>query len=243
MNVKIGNKLHDKNVLPETNKNAIYFYLLTIILLYVAVGTMGLLSSSVSITRYQVKGKLADPILENVAAGLRKYSIAEIDDQVHEKSVGWTSTEHPFRPDFEGSSFTYGTYLVFALRIDKKNIPSKLVKKHSALEESRRLSQSGRQFLAAAEKKEIKEQVLHALCLRTPATPNVYDLVWDYEAGRLWFFSNLKAANEELEDLFSRSFQLSLLRLFPYAAAYQTAGLTDAGRDALNQLTPASFTS
>jgi len=201
-----------------------------------------LLSSSVSITRYRVNGRLADPVLETVFAGLQKYCIADIDDQVHEKSVGWTSTEHPFRPHFEGSSFVYGTYLVFALRIDRKNISSKLVKKHTALEESRRLSKSGREFLAASEKKQIKEQVLQALCLRTPATPNVYDLIWDYEGGRLWFFSNLKTANEELEDLFSRSFQLSLMRLFPYTAAYQTANLSAEARDELGRLTPASFT-
>lgn len=204
---------------------------------------MGLWSSSVSITRYRVKGRLADPIMETIAGGLKKHSIAEIDNEVHEKSVGWTSSEHPFRPDFEGSSFVYGSYLVFALRIDKKQIPSKLLKKHAELEQARRLAKSGREFLAASEKKQIKEQVLQSLSLRTPATPNVYDLVWDYEAGRLWFFSNLKAANEELEDLFSRTFQLSLIRMFPYTSAYQAANLSDAERDELDKLTPASFTS
>ena len=110
--------------------------------------------------------------------------------------------------------------------MDKKNISSKLLKKHAALEEARLLSSSGREFLAAREKKQLKEQVLHSLCLRTPATPNVYDLVWNYEAGRLWFFSNLKAANEALEELFSRSFGLSLIRMFPYTAADLTAGVT-----------------
>ncbi|HHP7233437.1 MAG TPA: recombination-associated protein RdgC [Desulfobacterales bacterium] len=203
---------------------------------------MGLLSSSVSITRYQVKGQLDQPMMDTVADALKKYSIAEIDHEVHEKSVGWTSTEHPFHPNFDGSVFAYGTYWVFSLRMDKKNISSKLLKKHAALEEARLLSSSGREFLAAREKKQLKEQVLHALCLRTPATPNVYDLVWNYEAGRLWFFSNLKAANETMEELFSRSFGLSLIRMFPYTAADLTAGLSDAGRDALDKLTPASFT-
>jgi hypothetical protein len=204
---------------------------------------MGLLSSSVSITRYQVKGQLEPPVTDTVADALKKYSIAEIDNEVHEKSVGWTSTEHPFRPDFDGSSYAYGTVWVFALRMDKKHIPAKLLKKHAALEEARLMSRSGREFLAAGEKKQLKEQALHSLCLRTPATPNVYDLVWNYDAGRLWFFSNLKAANEALEELFSRSFGLSLIRMFPYTAANLTAGLSDAGRDALDKLTPTSFTS
>jgi hypothetical protein len=74
-----------------------------------------------------------------------------------------------------------------------------------------------------------------------PATPNVYDLVWDMEAGVLWFFSNLKEANEELETLFSKSFRISLIRMFPYTEADLAAGLSDDQRDALKQSGPALF--
>ena len=48
---------------------------------------MGILSSSVSITRYQVKGNLKTPILEAVANGLIKNAISEIDEEVSEKTV------------------------------------------------------------------------------------------------------------------------------------------------------------
>jgi len=58
----------------------------------------------------------------------------------------------------------------------------------------------------------------------------------------LWFFSNLKAANEELETLFSESFKLSLIRMFPYTAAELDADLTDSERDRLNQISPFNAT-
>jgi hypothetical protein len=128
------------------------------------------------------------------------------------------------------------------MRIDKKSIPAKVVQKHYALEMKKRLENSGREFLSKTEKKEIKDYVLNLLNLRIPATPNIYDLIWDYESEKLWFFSNQKGANEELETLFSKSFKLKLIRLFPYSMAVFTSPLSDTEKDALSHLTPTRFT-
>ena len=203
---------------------------------------MGVLSTSVSITRYRVRGQLQNPVIETIGAVLQKYCISEIDGDSAEKSVGWTSFETPYTPNFGGSSFLIGSYLVFSLRLDKKRISSKTLKKHYSLAERKRLVESGREYLTGNEKKMLKESVLQALSQKTPATPHVYDVIWDYEKGKLWYFTNLKAANEELESLFSRSFKLSLIRMFPYTAADLAAELSDGQKDALNKLNPTSFT-
>ena len=200
---------------------------------------MGLLSSIGSLTRYKVEGKLEKPVLETVAAGLRQNSISEIDEDVSEKAVGWTSFSQPFAAKFEGSSFVIGAYLIFSLRIDKKSIPPKVIKKHIAMEMAKRLAESGRAYLTKEEKNLVKDHVMDVLSLRIPSTPNIYDLIWNLEEGWLWFFSNMKNANEELETLFIKSFKLSLIRLFPYTMAGLTAGLSDSEKDILNQL---SFT-
>ena len=202
---------------------------------------MGLLSSSVSITRYRVQGDLRKPVLETIANGLKKYAIADIDDDAAEKSIGWTSLDKPFAPDFSGSSFVVGAYLMFSLRIDKKNIPPKLVKKQYTVEANRRLTRTGRHFISGSEKKLIKEQVLHTLSLKIPSTPSIYDLVWHLENQTLWYYTNLKTANEELESLFNASFGLSLIRMFPYTSAELTADLTNAQQDALKRLAPVSL--
>ena len=204
---------------------------------------MGLLSPNVSITRYRVQGHIKEPVLENIALALKKHAISEIDNDAAEKSFGWTSFDQPYNPDFEGSSYIFGTYLVFSLRIDKKSIPSKIVKKHYAIEENKRLAESGRSFISRNEKKLVKEQILHSLSLRIPATPNIYDIVWNYEEGKLWFFTNLKAANEDLETLFADTFKLSLIRYFPYTAAELAPDLSDVDKDKLNRISPADFTS
>jgi len=202
---------------------------------------MSILSSSVSITRYQVHGKINAPIIDNITNGLKKFTISEIDNQVSDKAVGWTSFDKPFQPDFDGSSFVYANYFVFALRIDKKNIASKVLKKHYTLEAAKRMAESGRDYLSTNEKKLVKDHVISSLSIRIPATPNIYDLVWNYEASVVWFFSNLKAANEELETLFAKSFSLSLIRLFPYTAAELSSGLSDSQRDELHKISPTLF--
>jgi hypothetical protein len=198
-------------------------------------------TNSSSITRYRVHGKVKAPVIDNVAGGLTKNTISEIDGDISDMSVGWTSFEKPFQPDFSGSSFVYGTYFVFSMRIDKKNIAAKILKKQYTVEAAKRLAESGRDYLSKSEKKMINDHVISELSLRIPATPNVYDLVWDYEGSNLWFFSNLKAANEELETLFSKSFNLSLIRIFPYTAAYLSSDLSDSQLDDLQKLAPTQF--
>jgi DNA recombination-dependent growth factor C len=202
---------------------------------------MGLLSSSASITRYQVLGKMPEPLLENLRKALTQNTIREIDHEAMEKSAGWTSFETPFKPDFESSSLIYGTHIIFSMRVDKKKVPPKVLAKQLNVEIARRLSKTDRKTLSKAEKAELKDQILHHLLVKMPATPHIYDIVWHYEKAALWFFSNLKAANEELEALFAKTFKLPLVRMFPYTMADMACGLSDAQRDALIKLSQKSI--
>jgi DNA recombination-dependent growth factor C len=202
---------------------------------------LGILSASVSITRYKVEGTLKTPVMETVLAGLQNNTITEIDEEVLEKSAGWTSTHQPFFPDFEGSSFMVGPYFIFSLRIDTKRVPSKTIQKYVAIETRKKLVESGREYLAREEKRMIKDNVTNMLYRRVPAVPGIYDLVWNHEAGSVWFFSNLKSANETVETLFLKSFNLTLIRMFPYTSAFYDADLSESQRDALSAATPTSF--
>jgi DNA recombination-dependent growth factor C len=202
---------------------------------------MGILSSAASVTRYKVEGKIETGVMETVIKGLRKNSVREIDDDAADKSVGWTSFEHPFQPTFEVSSFVFGNLFVFSLRIDRKSIPPKLLKKHITRETTERLAKTKQRFLSKDEKQALKDKVVMDLAIRLPSIPHVYDLIWDYENAGVSFFSNLRAANEELESLFKKSFTLSLIRIFPYTAADLMSGLSDHDRDVLIGLSPTHF--
>jgi len=202
---------------------------------------VGILSSSVSITRYKVEGTLKTPVMETVLKGLKKNTIAEIDQEIVESAAGWTSTQQPFFPDFEGSSFVVGTYFVFSLRIDTKRVPSKTIQKYVAIETKKKLMESEREYLAREEKKRIKDHVTNMLYRRIPAVPGIYDIIWNQEAGSVWFFSNMKSVNETVETLFLKSFNLTLIRMFPYTSALYDADVSDTQTDALAAVTPTNF--
>jgi hypothetical protein len=197
---------------------------------------MGLLSTTTSLTRYRVEGQLDEPIMERIYQGLKQHCIADIDENPSDQAVGWTTFQNPYQNSFDDANVMFGTDFVFALRIDKKSIPAKMVQKHIALESEKRLKDLGREFLSANEKRAIKDLVLNKLHLKMPSTPSVYDIVWQYEQKNLWFFSNLKGANEELETLFIRSFGLSLIRCIPYTMAALDNNLTSEQLDALSRL-------
>lgn len=203
---------------------------------------MGVLSSTVSLSRFRVNGKFDDAPIEAVEAGLNKFKIQDIDKDPSDIAVGWTSLENPYNPDFSGSSFLIGNYFVFSLRIDKKSVPTKVLKQHYSVEEAKKLVEEDREFLSKNEKKQLMENVKSVLLLRIPPTPNVFDLIWDYENSRLWFFSTQNGANEELESLFLKTFNISLVKLFPYTIADLEYDLTDSEKERLLNLKPTHFT-
>jgi recombination associated protein RdgC len=202
---------------------------------------MGLLSSSFALARYRVEGKLDEPVLETITESLQRHVIGDIDGNAAEKAIGWTSFEAPYRPDFAGASLVIGAYFIFALRVDKKTIHRGVIAKHCAAEEARELARGGARYLGREEKRRIRAQVEDGLLLTIPATPNIFDVIWHYEAEELWLTSSLKEANEALETLFYRTFRLPLIRLFPFTLAELSAKLSPAERDLLLALSPTSL--
>ena len=184
---------------------------------------------------------MGDSPIERVENGLKKFTIQDIDKEPSEIASGWTSLFDPYTPDFNGSSFLVASYFVFSLRIDKKSVPAKVLKKQYAIEEKKRLVESGREFLSKNEKKQLKEEIKNFLLTRMPPVPHVFDLIWDYEKSLLCFYSTQKAANEEIESLFLKSFNISLVKLFPFTLADFESDLSDPEKDVLLKLKPSVF--
>lgn len=202
---------------------------------------MGIVTSNIAITTYRVESESKDAIIDIVRRGLSKYTILDIDGESVDKSIGWTSIEKPLDPDFSESSFLVGSLFVFAFRIDKKVLSPKVIAKQFQREISRKLKETGREYLNKGEKKAIKDAVIADLNRRIPATPRTVDVIWNYEAKLVYFFSNQKKANEEFETLFTKSFEMNLIQMFPYTVAMMLAGLNDMETDRLHSLTPISF--
>jgi DNA recombination-dependent growth factor C len=202
---------------------------------------MGFLSATLSMSRYRVMDRFDAEPMESVRNGLIRHAIPKIENEYEEISAGWTPYESPYLPDFEKFPFVFGTYFLFSLRIDKKSIPAKLVHKQMALEMEKKKAETGRDFLSKNEKSELKETVMDVLMHKMPFIPNVYDVLWDYEAGDLFLLSTQKAANEFFETLFFKSFNLKPVRLFPYTLVETGSAFSAAHKDRIMTLTPLHF--
>jgi recombination associated protein RdgC len=202
---------------------------------------MGLISSTHSITRYVVDGEIDGSINEIVREGLIKYSIPKIESEYDEITAGWAPLESPYNPDFEQFSYTFGTYFVFSLRIDKKSIPVKVIQKYMAIEIEKKIKESGRDFISKNEKSEIKELVTDILMHKIPAVPNLYDVLWDYEQKNLYLYTTQKAANEFFETIFLKSFKLKPVRLFPYTLIETKSFFSNPQKDKILNLTPLKY--
>jgi len=202
---------------------------------------MGLISSTHSVSRYHVDGKIEGSVTKEVLNGLIKYSIPKIENEYDEISAGWTPVESPYNPDFDKFSFQFGTYFLFSLRIDKKSIPTKLIQKYMVIEIEKKKQKSGRDFISKNEKSEIKEMVIDILMHKIPAIPNVYDVLWDYEEKILYLYTTQKAANEFFETLFLKSFNLKPVRLFPYTIVETKSTFLNPQKDKVLTLSPLKY--
>ena len=202
---------------------------------------MSLISSTHSITRYHIDGKIENSINETILNGLIKYSIPKIESEYDEIIAGWAPLESPYNPDFEKFSYIFGTYFVFSLRIDKKSIPGKLIQKYMAIETEKKKEKSGRDFISKNEKSELKEYVTDILMHKIPAVPNLYDILWDYEQNNLYLYTTQKAATEFFETIFLKSFQLKPIRLFPYTLIETKSSFSAPQKDKILTLTPLKY--
>ena len=197
---------------------------------------MGIMSSSVALTRYMTMGKPREPFLETVRDALARHAVRDIDGETEVKSVGWTGFEKHFTKEFDPEHLACGEYLAFCLRIDKKSLPGKVVRKCVSIESRKKLSETNRQFLSKEEKLEIRERVEAGLLTKIPAAPSVFDVLWDLTEDEVWLFSTQKAAKEEFETLFNKSFGMTLIPLFPYTLAENRLKLSVNDMDKINAL-------
>jgi len=203
---------------------------------------MGLISSTHSISRYHIEGKIEGSAAEEVRNGLIAYSIPKIESDFDAISAGWTPFESPYNPDFDKFSINFGIYFLFSLRVDKKSIPTRLIQKYMAIEFEKKMEKSGRQFISKNEKTEIKEMVIDLLMHKIPAVPSVYEVLWNYEEQNLYLFSTQKAANELFETIFFKSFKLKPVRLFPYSLVETKSTFSNSDKDRILSLTPLKYT-
>ncbi len=183
---------------------------------------MGILSSSVSLTRYRIVGDIPDEFWSEIPDRLKKYKFRDIDQSTDERSFGWTSFDDMLDTSWSLSTPHKADYLAFALRLDTRRIPPAVMKKHFrlALDQARKeLEAKGQKFISRDQKKEIKENVTIRLFARTLPIPAVFDVVWDTAGSLVYLGSTSPKIKELFQDLFTNTFELHPEPQTPYFKA------------------------
>lgn len=198
---------------------------------------MGFLSGSASFVRYAVEGELPEQFFDFISERVASFSFRDIDDTLDEYSIGWVSVQNMFDSGFAFGSYAVADYIVLAMRIDERKVPTAILNKFARKEEERVKLEREVPKLSRAHRQEIKERVRLQLVSRAVPTPSVYELCWNLADNTVLFFSTNKKALAVVEDFFKECFNLQLVMLVPYLAAGHLLG-PDA-EERLSQLRPA----
>jgi len=181
---------------------------------------MHLLNGTFAVSKYTCESTIALAPQE-LTDMLRKYSFKPIDQGAEENSVGWVSSSDFLDSDFEMPA-DLGGYLFFSLRMDTRKVNSAVFKKEVllALKKEERLNQEiGKKFISRERKKEIKEQVKIRLMTRTFPVPKAVMAAWNIPEQIVYFFSVNTKESDIFEELFTKTFDISLDKIDFYAVA------------------------
>jgi len=181
---------------------------------------MGLIKGTLTLSKYRVVGSLPDNFKNFVDKQIKVFAFRELSMGEGEKSVGWTGLENVLDTNFEYANYLLADYLIFSLRIDRKIISPSLLRLKVLEAERQLIADKGKDKIYREERAEIKKSVYLSLLRQTPPIPSFYDICWNVSQGWLLFGSLSEKAGEDFEDLFKRTFKLTLRRFVPWDRKY-----------------------
>ena len=188
---------------------------------------MGILSTSLSLTRYKIVGNVPDALWPEIQTRLLKSSFRDIDNTADERSFGWVCFDNMLDPAWQTAPPEKGEYLTFALRLDTRRLPAAVLNKHFQLflnDYMADLKQKGIETISRQKKKELKDMVRAQLMAKILPVPAYFDVVWDMGKNIVYFASTRPKILELFEELFARTFELHLEPQNPFFMALNILG-------------------
>jgi DNA recombination-dependent growth factor C len=144
--------------------------------------------------------------LDFIKEGLCSGAFCELSAE-SEESCGFVNIgEYKNTTTTNTRNFDFG-FAAFSFRIDKKRVPGSLLKKTLEKLTTEYLeSHPGKDTLDKKTKKKLKDAAKEQLLRKAEPVPSLYDIVWDYRNGRLYFFNLSEKTIEKMAEKFAMSF-------------------------------------
>jgi len=176
---------------------------------------MGLIKGTLSLTRYRVKEEPPETLTdEYITERLTKNAFVDIEHAPEERSLGWVEFMNHLDSNFNPATYRFGGLLSFTLRLDTRKLSAKAMGRYYAIREAQYLEKTGRRPNSLA-KKELKEAVKSELMRRTLLNTELMEVAWLYQENEIWLAATGEKRRETFEELWGRTFGLSLQMLVP----------------------------
>jgi hypothetical protein len=169
-----------------------------------------------------VAGELPSDFRDRFLQALGQHGFKDIEiasDQ--EESLGWVNVSDPFDTAFDLNKVLWNDYLLVTLRHDSIRISPSALKLYLKREIAEYLTKTGKERASKAEQEEVRDHLVKQLRKRLLPAIKTYDVVWNIQRQRLWFFTTNKRVNEVFVEVFNDTFGLMLVPKSPYALLEQ----------------------
>jgi recombination associated protein RdgC len=172
---------------------------------------MGVLTGALTVRRYRVEEQVPHEVRDRYTEALQAWAFRPSADPVRRTDTeGWVSVHNLLDADFADSdTWLFDHYAVFALRVDRKVLPARLVRALLQKRVQAWSAEHGRPRVPREVREEMQEQIEIDLLSRSLPRVQVYEVCWDLTGGWLLFHHLGEGANERFRTLFHRTFGLA----------------------------------
>jgi recombination associated protein RdgC len=166
---------------------------------------MGILKGNATFSLFEIQGdNKIQP--EEYYQKLRAHAFRGIFPDAAEKGIGWTSIHNVLDSSFTTEHAGEDRFRMFALRIDRRVIPAAVIKMRCLEEEAHLKDETGQKRLYREQRESIRESIRIGLQKAIPATPRVYDVVWDTEKGLVYLGNISPSVIDDFTSLMNETF-------------------------------------
>ncbi len=181
-----------------------------------------LLKGNVSFTVFKPEKMPED--IEKTRAALAEYTFQRLDPtDLRNESVGWVDAVLCFdNENFQ--SLMHDSFFVFALREDKYSFTAAQLRPYIEEAEFVFKRENNLEYIAAQQKKDIKEQVIRRMRTNSYPKTTVTEVAWDMDSGLVYLFSQSGATVAKFTDIFEKSFQISIEQVSLFDSVKELGG-------------------
>ncbi|MGE0193505.1 MAG: recombination-associated protein RdgC [Planctomycetota bacterium] len=186
---------------------------------------------SQSVRRFRVVGPLPSPYEPAFAERLHDRRFRPLAPH-EERTYGWVTADNLLVTRFDVDTLVRGETVAFALRIDQRRVPPRLLKAHLELELDARTKAAGDGGrpgrISREERKALREEITRRLLLETPPHVQAHGILLDPRRRVLYVQSLSRRVLEQVQLLVADTFEVSLEALTPWRRAQEIVAGTEA---------------